>query len=247
LVTITDTTNSNAYTTRPVVLTVLTFLPPPVINSALTATGTNGSTFGYQITASNNPTNFSATSLPSGLSVNTSTGLISGTPTQAGTFNVTISATNAGGTGSATLVITIQRPFDAWKCSHFTAAELLNVSISGDTACPFCDGISNLMKYVLNLDPKANGLGGLPVAAPMLIDGDNYLTLTYTQLIAATDVTYTVEVSGDMQTWSSGNNQTATVSVTNRPDGVTRSVIVQDLMPMDSILQRFIRLKVTKP
>ena len=80
---------------------------PPAITSPLTASGTVGVAFSYQITATNNPTGFNATGLPAGLSVNTATGLISGTPTAAGNFNVTISATNSGGTGSATLALTI--------------------------------------------------------------------------------------------------------------------------------------------
>ncbi|MDD5261391.1 MAG: putative Ig domain-containing protein, partial [Methylacidiphilales bacterium] len=79
----------------------------PAITSSLTATGTVGSAFSYQITASNSPTSYGATGLPSGLSVNTSTGLISGTPSAAGTSNITISATNANGTGTATLVLTV--------------------------------------------------------------------------------------------------------------------------------------------
>src|SRR5207244_11487612 len=66
--------------------------------------------FSYNITATNNPTSFNATGLPAGLTVNTSTGLISGTPTTAGTYTVTISATNAGGTGSHTLTLTINPP-----------------------------------------------------------------------------------------------------------------------------------------
>ncbi len=45
--------------------------------------------------------------MPAGLSVNTATGLISGTPTAAGTSTVTLSATNAGGTGNASLTLTI--------------------------------------------------------------------------------------------------------------------------------------------
>jgi hypothetical protein len=82
--------------------------PQPVITSALTKTGTVGIVISsYAITASNSPTSYNATSLPAGLSVNTSTGVISGTPTTAGTFNTTLSATNSGGTGSATLVFTI--------------------------------------------------------------------------------------------------------------------------------------------
>jgi hypothetical protein len=79
----------------------------PVITSATTANGTVGSPFSYQITASGGPTSYNATGLPAGLSVNTSSGLISGTPTQVGTNSVTISATGAGGTGTASLTITI--------------------------------------------------------------------------------------------------------------------------------------------
>src|SRR5439155_1405260 len=90
----------------------LTIKPPaPVIQPPFTATGQVGVAFSYQITATNSPTSFNVTGLlPAGLSVNTSTGLISGTPTTAGTYSVTISATNAGGTGSATLTLTINNP-----------------------------------------------------------------------------------------------------------------------------------------
>jgi hypothetical protein len=79
----------------------------PVISSASTASGTVGSLVSYQIAASNSPTSFGATGLPAGLTINTSTGLISGTPTVAGTFNVSLSANNTSGTGTATLSLTI--------------------------------------------------------------------------------------------------------------------------------------------
>src|SRR2546430_290837 len=81
--------------------------PPPVISSGAAATGTVGVAFTYQIVASNCPTSYNATGRPPGLSVDTATGLISGTPTTAGTYSVTISATNSSGTGTKTLVITI--------------------------------------------------------------------------------------------------------------------------------------------
>jgi hypothetical protein len=80
----------------------------PVITSPLTASGNSNKLFSYQITATNNPTSYSATGLPAGVTLNTSSGLIRGTPQRAGTSSVTIGATNANGTGTATLVITIR-------------------------------------------------------------------------------------------------------------------------------------------
>jgi hypothetical protein len=79
----------------------------PVITSATTASGTVGSAFLYQITATNAPTSYGATGLPAGLTVNSGTGLISGTPTAVGTSTVTLGATNSGGTGNTTLTLTI--------------------------------------------------------------------------------------------------------------------------------------------
>ena len=98
-------TNSAGTGSGPLTLTVTAV--PPVITSSATASGTVGSGFSYQITATNTPTSFGATGLPTGVTVNTVSGLISGTPTGAGTSSVTVSATNTGGTGSAPLTLTI--------------------------------------------------------------------------------------------------------------------------------------------
>lgn len=83
--------------------------PPlaPVITSPSTASATVGSVFSYPITASNSPTSFNATSLPAGLTINTATGLISGIPASTGAFDVALTASNAEGTGSASLTLTI--------------------------------------------------------------------------------------------------------------------------------------------
>jgi hypothetical protein len=83
--------------------------PVPVITSPLfydwVASGMVP--FSYQITATNDPISYGATGLPTGVSIDVSNGLISGTPTQTGTFYVTLSATNANGTGNLSLTLTV--------------------------------------------------------------------------------------------------------------------------------------------
>jgi len=88
----------------------------PEISGRLAASGTSGQPFTYQITATNRPSSFRAVGLPDGLSVDSATGLITGTPRPGsqGTHHVTISATNAQGTASETLVVTIAPPKDRW-------------------------------------------------------------------------------------------------------------------------------------
>ena len=78
----------------------------PMITSAATASGTVGARFTYQTVASNAPTSFAATGLPTGFSINVGTGLVTGQSTQAGTYTVSLVASNAYG-NSATFALTL--------------------------------------------------------------------------------------------------------------------------------------------
>jgi hypothetical protein len=80
---------------------------PPVITSPRNASGQRDESFSYRITATNTPTRFGANGLPPGLSVDTASGLISGRPTDFGTFEVEITAMNNRGTSTAILTLTI--------------------------------------------------------------------------------------------------------------------------------------------
>src|SRR5438046_6600888 len=82
---------------------------PPNLNSNGNATGFVGFPFSYQIQANQTITMWGASNLPGGLSVNTLTGLISGTPTTVETKSVVLTGTNTNGTGTITVTFT-RRP-----------------------------------------------------------------------------------------------------------------------------------------
>lgn len=77
----------------------------PQITSATGVSTQIGSAFSYAILATNMPDSYNAVGLPAGLSLNSATGVITGTPTALGTTIVTLYATNAAGTGTATLIL----------------------------------------------------------------------------------------------------------------------------------------------
>jgi hypothetical protein len=123
--------------------------------------------------------------LPRALSYQaTPSSVTTGTQTFTGTASFDGDGMNIAG------ATTIQpMPYWAWKSSHFTLAELTNSAVSGDFACPASDGLANLLKYGLLLDPKVASVTGLPTTA--ILNG--YLTLTYRQNQQATDIVFVVE------------------------------------------------------
>ncbi len=116
-VTVRDTANGDTGTLNRVTLELHGSAPTgtsaPIMTSTATASGNAGFAFGFRVTASNAPASFSATGLPSGLSINALTGLISGVASTPGIYPVNVSATNAFGTGNGSLSITLGMNFVA--------------------------------------------------------------------------------------------------------------------------------------
>ena len=76
--------------------------------------------------------------------------------------------------------------FEAWREQNFTAAELSNWALSGDNGEPAQDGIPNLMKYALGLNPKTSATSsGLPQRGSTSLGGKSYLTLSFTRSVRA--------------------------------------------------------------
>lgn len=149
------------------------------------------------------------------------------------TFNVTIvdndqaetnhtiflalnNATGGASLGSsANAVLTIlEDPYDLWKFTHF-GANANNPAIAGNTANPARDGIANILKYGLALDPNVADTNR-PVAGSIV---SNHFQLQFNRNTFATDLSYTVEAAGSLtSSWSDLlTYSSATGWVTNLP------------------------------
>jgi len=80
---------------------------PAVVTSALSAVAFVGQPFGFTVTAANTPLGFTANYLPPGLGFNSTNGVISGIPTLAGNFQITLTASNAVGVGASVLNLSV--------------------------------------------------------------------------------------------------------------------------------------------
>ena len=106
------TATNSAGTSATVSLNLVTLaagssLPAPVYFGPSQIPGEAGRNLAFTLPFSHDPTGYAATNLPPGLSLNASTGLISGAPSSSGSYVATLSATNAAGSGTtqATFVI----------------------------------------------------------------------------------------------------------------------------------------------
>ena len=141
------------------------------------------------------------------------------------------------GSVSTTMDFGVAGTFVHWLGSVFTPEQLADPSISSPMATPANDGITNLMKYALALDPFACGSSDLPTPG----EDAGYLTLTFRQNKLAYDIDFSVEVCSEMGGWN-----TAGAEVSRTDGGDHWIVTVRDSVPITDSDKRFMRLKVRR-
>ena len=134
--------------------------------------------------------------------------------------------------------------FNDWKSLYFG-----DTSSSVDLAVPYGDGVPNLLKYALSMDPTKASVAGLPVAQ----NAGGHLTLSFSRR-SPSDVTYTVSASDGLGSWTpiaqlaaGAESWTGTGAVAEAGTGGIRSVIVTDPDATAAHAKRFLHLQVTLP
>jgi hypothetical protein len=107
------------------------------------------------------------------------------------------------------------------------------------------DSINNLLEYALDSNPTLASNHDLPTGTTELIevDGvtDRYLTLTFRRNLAASELTFSVELSDDLVGWD--NNSAVPVSSTDNGDG-TATEVWRAPLPSATDSRQFVRLRV---
>ena len=221
--------------------------PPHVVTGTATNVGTNSATVsgvvnpnGLNTTAKflyGTTTNYGGVTNVSGTLTGTNatnvsvglTGLVAGT-----TYHYTLVATNAGGSAQgADLSFTTWTALQAWRQKYF--GTINNSGTAADTYVASGDGLPNLLKYALGLNPLV--ATDSPVTCSLT---GGYLTLRVSRSSRAGGVSYLLESTDNLGgVWS-----TSSVVI-----DVDTSTLLQghDVNPVSGTSRRFMKLRITAP
>ena len=173
-------------------------------------------------------------------------------PTVAGAVSGTVSfTTNDADEGSYAFAVSglALSPVESWRLARFGG--IANAGNAADTADPDGDGLRNTLEYGFTLDPNVPSLAGIPTVR---VNAGGYLEIQFTRNTANTDLTYTVQASSDLVTWTPIASSTAgavTVasgahSVAEAGGGAIKTVTVEDSQPASAGSVRFLRVRLVR-
>jgi hypothetical protein len=186
----------------------------PVMTSGAPPAGTVGVAYSHTFTANGNPTPtfvLAGGAFPPGLTLNATTGVLSGTPTAAGTFLATAGAQNYGGTGTQSVSITI--------APTVPGAPVIGTATAGNGlavltfSAPASDGGAPITSYTATCNP--GGITASRASSPITVGGLANGT-TYSCSVTATNTAGAGAPSGTVSVTPSAAAPLALVQVQSR-------------------------------
>ena len=186
-----------------------------------------------------------ATVAGSGANWTATTTVTAGTPQGAATLSIAFAdfAGHAGPSGTATTdgtSVTIgSTTYATWAAASFTTAELADPAISDDSADPDGSGITNLMRYALDLPAR----GPVSATTTAAFDGATMpatLSLSFTIRASADDLLYEVLSSQDLVNWGPALADSKSIYTAN---GTKRTELTSVAAPAGA-KRFFLRLRV---
>jgi len=214
---------------------------PPVISSSLTASATVNQSFNYTLSATGTgPITYSANNLPGGLSFNSSTQEITGSPTAAGSYSIVLGASNDGGPTTEILVLTVGTPptiSSPLTASGTAGDQLVTYTLTAEgspditySATNLPDGLSyNPNDHTINGTPTFGGVYNVTLQATNDYGSDvQTLVLTISEGLEAPVISSPLTDNGMKDfpysyTITATGSQTITFSTSNLPDGLSVS------------------------
>lgn len=164
-------------------------------------------------------------------------------------FSVTLTNPLGGVSLGSTKTVTVaikETPYIAWRVAKF-GSTLLQTNALDDADA---DGRANVEEF---------GYGGEPVdpisrPGPVGSIVADHLAISFPRVSAATDLTYTVQVSSDLVTWLDGSTYSAANTVptnentteVSRSNGPVEVIVVRDNALVSVGLPRYLRVKITR-
>jgi len=227
--------------------TTISVVPRPTVVTPTFGTAVKGNAISIQLAASNTPTSYIVTGLPPGVTLNKTTGLISGRLTKPGSYTLSISATNSAGPSPVLTYSWVVEDFPTaaigtWQGitdrnldSNQNLGGKIKITVTSTGSCSGSLTLGAVTKswsgYVQALPANASsttaftismGTGKAPLNGTYTLDLTNKtFTGSFTTGLPATETAF----SGVRAHWSATNKPVTAVTVYNNALEVSGSVL----------------------